>query len=200
MEQTYLTLTPEFGGTKFGPFSGTINLGTDGGRCQITLAPGTAGVQPLHAMITDTGNGWQVQPTQMGAQVFLRKPNGRVVPVTMAVQAGAGDTVVLGNQAGPALVLSRATPPRVGTSSGGGMSRRNKLSGDAFAREARRQVESSLITTPYGREIYRFWTRFRSGSFMRPRYIIGAVGGLLFLVGTGCVGCVGAIGTYLGLQ
>ncbi|MFT7518027.1 MAG: hypothetical protein ACI9MC_000151 [Kiritimatiellia bacterium] len=200
MQQTYLTLTPEFGGTKFGPFSGTINLGTDGGRCQIVLAA-SSGIQPLHAMITDTGTAWQVQPVQMGAPVFLRKPNGRVLPVTMAVQAAPGDAVVLGSQSGPALLLSRASVAPVGGAAGGGGSRRGgKLSTDAFSREARRQVESTLITMPYGREAYRFYTRLRSGSFMRPRYIIGAVGGLVFVVGTGCVGCLGTVAAWLGMQ
>ncbi|MFT4978994.1 MAG: hypothetical protein ACI8S6_004904, partial [Myxococcota bacterium] len=35
---TYLSLTPEFGGTRFGPFEGLgVRLGADANRCHIVL-------------------------------------------------------------------------------------------------------------------------------------------------------------------
>jgi hypothetical protein len=203
MSQTFLTLAPDQGGTRFGPFTGTINLGSDASRCQLVLQAGM-GIEPIHALVTDSGAGWQVQPAAFGCLVYLRKPNGRVLSVNTGVQASEGDTIVLGSQAGPALTLARAgvtaPGPAPGAKPGFSVPGAQNLSGNAFAREARRQAEASLITTPYGREAYRWWTRFRSGALMRPRYIIGAVVAVLGFFGLGCFTCFGAVAAWMGLR
>lgn len=208
MSQTFLTLSPEQGGTRFGPFGGTINLGSDAARCQIVLQP-VGGVQPIHALVTDTGSAWQVQPAGFGCVVFLRKPNGRILSVNTAVQASPGDSVIVGSQGGPAFTLSRAgspasaTPggPTPGRRPGGGIPGAQHLNANAYAREAKRQASTAFITQlPYGREIYRWWTRYRSGAMFRPRYVIGAIAGVLAFFGLGCVSCFGLIAALLGLR
>ena len=48
---TYLRLTPEFGGTRFGPFEGVeIRLGSNGEQCHIVL-PESLGVFPEHVKL-----------------------------------------------------------------------------------------------------------------------------------------------------
>jgi hypothetical protein len=204
MSQTLLLLQP--GGQRFGPFAGTITIGADARRSQVVLPPGS-GAQPAHAMLTDTGTGWQLQPASIGAALFLRKPDGRVLSVTTAVQVDPGDHVVVGSRQGPALLVQRmaaqpgaapgAPPPG---RAGGGFAGSQHLNQGAFAREARRQVESTLVTLPMGREIYRFWTRFSSGALFRPRYIIGAIVALVALFGAGCVSCAGIVAAAIGLR
>lgn len=202
MSQTLLTLSPEHGGARFGPFGkGTLTIGSDAKRCQVVIAP-ALGAAPVHAVLTDTGNGWQVQPAQIGAAVFVRTAKGRVSPVTTATPVANGDAVVIGTQSGPALTVTRAS---VGPSTNAGRAKgripgSEHLSANAYQREARRQVESMVVRHPIGREVYRWWTRWKTGALLRPRYVIGAVVGLVGLFGAGCVGCFGLIGAILGLR
>lgn len=203
MSQTLLTLSPEFGGSRFGPFAGgSISIGSDPGRCQVVLHSST-GAAPVHAILSDTGTGWQLQPTQIGAALFLRKRNGRVAPITTTAAVEPGDSIVVGSQSGPALTVTRAA---VGPSTNAAKGRGPKipgskhLSANAYQREARRQAESMLVRHPVGREVYRWWTRWKTGALLRPRYVIGALVGLVGLLGVGCTGCVGLLGVALGLR
>jgi len=204
MSQTVLTLSPELGGTRFGPFaSGTISLGTDAGRCQVVLHPSTRAL-PVHAMVTDTGSGWQLQPSQVGAQVFVRS-GGRISQVQGAAQLSAGDVIVLGHQSGPSLTISRmAAAPRPGGPAARGGNPKipgsQHLSGNAFGREIWRQIESTLVSMPYGRDIYRVVHRARTGAMFRPRNLIAMGVAAIGLVGFGCVSCFGAIGTFLAIR
>jgi len=51
----YLTLTPEFGGTRFGPFEGIeCRLGSNADRCNITIPEGM-GVQKEHCKVIRQG-------------------------------------------------------------------------------------------------------------------------------------------------
>jgi len=204
MSQTLLTLSPEFGGSRFGPFAaGSITIGSDPGRCQVVLHSST-GAAPTHAILTDTGASWQLQPAQIGAALFLRKRNGRVAPITTTTPVEPGDTIVVGAQSGPALTVTRAA---ASPGANAGKARRGPnipgskhVSASAYQRELRRQAESSLVRHPVGREVYRWWTRWKTGALLRPRYVIGAIVGLVGLFGVGCTGCVGFIGIALGLR
>jgi hypothetical protein len=129
---SYLQLAPEQGGTRFGPFpGGTIQLGSDRGRCQIVL--GVPGIAPVHGMVVDNGNGtFTVQPTTRGGMFLVQ--GGNTWPLESAVTARSGDTIVLGNQAGPRFTLQFEDPrgkpappggwniggPTQGSSGGGG--------------------------------------------------------------------------------
>lgn len=200
MSQTLLTLSPEFGGARFGPFgSGTISIGTDASRCQVVLHPST-GALPVHAMLTDTGSGWQLQPSQVGAVVFVRS-GGRISQLQGYATLQAGDTLVIGSQNGPGLIVSRMAPTAAPRPGGGirgpSIPGASNLTGNAFSREIWRQLESTLVTLPYGRDIYRFVHRFRTGALFRPRNLIAMGVGLIGLFGFGCVSCFGAIGTAI---
>jgi len=203
MSQTLLTLSPEFGGSRFGPFGpGTLSIGSDVKRCQVVLHASTGAV-PVHAMLTASGDGWQLQPAQVGAAVFLRKANGRIAPVTTLTPVANGDAIVIGSQSGPALIVTRAA---VGPATNAGRKTKGRvpgsehLSASAYQREARRQVESTIVRHPVGREIYRWWTRYKTGALLRPRYVIGAVVALIGMLGVGCVGCLGLVSALLGLR
>jgi hypothetical protein len=204
MSQTVLTLTPEFGGSRFGPFTGgTLSIGTDAARCQVALHPST-GAMPVHGLLTDLGQRWQIQPAVAGAALFVRKANGRIVPVTTAVQVDPGDAIVVGSQSGPTLLVSRVAEargpgPAAGRPGGPKIAGSQHFTQDRWTREIYRQVELFLVTLPGGREIYRAWTYYKTGALFRPRYIIGAVVGLFGLFGVGCLSCFGAIGAFFGL-
>lgn len=202
MSKTLLTLSAEHGGQRFGPFGkGTLSIGTDSGRCQVVLDK-TSGAAPVHATLTDTGAGWTLQPAQIGAALFVRKPNGRVAPITTGSPIESGDAIVIGTQSGPALTVSRAAVAASNKTAGpkGRIPGSQHLNKNAFQREIQRQALSNFTRNPVGREIYRFWTRWRSGSFLRPRYVIGAVVGLVGMLGVGCLGCLGVVGAALGLR
>lgn len=205
MLPTVLTLAPEFGGARFGPFpGGIIHLGTDANRCQVVLHPST-GALPVHALVSDLGQKWQVQQGSVGAGLYVRKPSGQMLAVQGAVQIEQGDAIVVGHQQGPSLYIARMVPPPAGAQRGAAKGRSNipgaqHLNQGAFAREAKRQIESTLVTMPMGREVYRFWTRARSGALLRPRNLIAAGTGLLAFMGMGCLGCFGFIAVILGLR
>ncbi|MFK7931456.1 MAG: hypothetical protein AB8H79_24975 [Myxococcota bacterium] len=203
MLPTILTLGPEFGGSRFGPFNGgTIQLGTNAASCQVVLHPST-GALPVHALITDLGQKWQVQQGQVGAGLYVRKPNGRVLNVQGAMQIEQGDAVVVGHQNGPSLTISRMVAAPAGSQRpkpGARVPGSQHLSTDAFTKEARRQIESTLVTMPMGREIYRFWSRAKTGVLFRPRNLIAGGVALVGFFGVGCMGCFGMVGLWLGLR
>ena len=74
------------------------------------------------------------------------------------------------------------------------------LNKKSYEREVQRQALSAFTRNPYGREIYRWWTRWRTGALLRPRYVIGAIIALVGFLAMTCVGCFGAVGVWLGLQ
>lgn len=204
MLPTLLTLGPEFGGGQFGPFNGgVIHLGTDASRCQVVLHPST-GAQAVHALITDLGQKWQLQPGQVGAGLYVRSANGRVQAVQGAVQIAHGDAIIVGHQNGPSLYISRMVAPPAqaprAQAPGASIPGSQHLTSDKLAREARRQVESTIVSMPYGREIYQWWVQAKTGSLLRPRNVIAAVVALVGLFGFGCVSCFGAVALFLGLR
>ncbi len=168
-----LTLTPQWGGTAFGPFQGTaVQLGSDNGACQIVLGP-ELGVAPVHAVVWLGADGsFGLQPGAHGAGLYLFSDGSPLArPVTAPVQARAGDAFALGSPTGPRFLLGHHTgavarPPA--PSRGPGV-----LPGaDAMQRELQRQVTSRLGAGPLA-GVNRWVQRFRSGSLFTPRAILG---------------------------
>lgn len=198
MTHTTLTLDAARGGTRFGPFGpGTLTFGSDPSRCQIVV-PSESGILPCHAMISVHGSGWRIQPAAIGAPIFVRTM-GRLQPVSSYADVSVGDEIVLGSPQGPSYRVDRAgTAPRAATANSSsvlsGIPGSEHLTADAFKREGWRQLESSLVTLPYGRDIYRIVHRVRTGAWLRPRNIIAGAVALVVFLGGGCLTCASALG------
>src|SRR4051794_10756500 len=94
---TFLQLTPEFGGTKFGPFEGSeVRLGSDPGSSDITL-PETLGVAGQHVkVLRQQDNSFILAPVDRAAPVFhYRAGTARPKQVTAPLAVAAGDAFSL---------------------------------------------------------------------------------------------------------
>lgn len=209
---TFLQLAPEQGGNRFGPFvGGSINLGSDQKRCQIFL--GMPGIAPIHATIMDHGNGgYTVAPTQRGLGLLLMQ-NGQFKTVDAPMQARSGDTVLVGGHNGARFMLmfDGAGGKQPVAAMGGGMiggagaamantqagrAAQNRYArqggfGNAMMAEVQRQAFGRLIAKTPLRDYYSLIYRFRSGSALQPRYIVAALGSVVFLLGGAFVSCSG---------
>ena len=185
-----LTLSPAWGGTAFGPFSGTaVQLGSDAGQCQITL-PAEHGVHPIHAVVWAAADGsFGMQPGAQGAGLYLfREGGGMAHPVTAPVQLRLGDAFAIGRPDGPRFTVGRmaAQPSPAGGGKKRGFSPGAVLpSQDALQREVRRQVTSRLGSGPLA-GLSTLLVQLRSGQLMQPRYIFGAI----VVLAAGCAGVV----------
>lgn len=200
MGDTWLQLPPEMGGTRFGPFrGGIVQIGTDNRQCQIVLQP-SSGVAPVHVTVAVQGPGsYLVQPIQRGFGLFLVRAGGGMSPVAAAVQASAGDTLVVGTPAGPRFTLSYEetsaqprTPGRGQAGPGGAGGFAGKLGQEMM----RQQKARWLMRNPLYREYYRLSHRYRSGALTNPRVLAGLLlggAGALFAIGTACLGGMGVL-------
>ena len=200
MGDTWLQLPPEMGGTRFGPFrGGIVQIGTDNRQCQIVLQP-TPGIAPVHVTVAVQGPGsYLVQPIQRGFGLFVVRAGGGMSPVAAAVQASAGDTLVVGTPSGPRFTLTyeeasvqvngaRQTQQRQGGASG--------FAGRLGQELMRQQKARWLMRNPLYREYYRLSHRYRSGALTNPRVLVGLLlggGGALFALGTACLGGMGVL-------
>lgn len=214
---TVLTLTPDFGGARFGPFtSGNVSVGSDP-QCQV-LVSAELGVLPLHAWVTERSGGWTVHPGAPGAVLFVTR-KGRTTPVTGPTDLGAGDSVVLAGRDGVAFVVggttsspiatpgrpaaarppaARSSPPAGRTNIAGPQAaprrapsgpRRGPPTAGALADEAQRMVEVEMMRFGPIQQIRQAIFRYNAGTFFQPRYIVGA---LFAMASGGFVTCTGA--------
>ncbi len=77
--------------------------------------------------------------------------------------------------------------------------RKTKSFAQGMQDEVGRQLQSQFVRSSPGREIYQLYFRLRSGSFLRPRYVLGALVSVVAAAAIGCVGLLGAVAAYLGL-
>lgn len=191
----YLRLTPEFGGTRFGFFEGIeVVLGSDGSRCDITL-PQNLGVLAVHVRVMrQADNSMLLAPAERTAAVFLWKQNART-PSQIATPTAVrhGDSFALVTENGPRFVIELAElPAEVKEARDKKPSIRDKrLTGDAFAKEAKRQAWTKVLVTGPGQFLQRAWTFVKSGAIFQPRYIflgITMLGGYALAGGMTCKG------------
>jgi len=194
MSATFLTLSPEFGGTRFGPFGpGSVGLGSDASQCTVVLSPQT-GVQPVHAWLTVTGSGWVLQPAVTGAAIFVSQGGREFQPVGSQAQLSPGDAFVLAHAQGVRFILEVGPMPAADSGVAGPRhrGRRPPTAGD-MAREVRRQAGVSAMTHGPLAEISKLFFRARSGALFQPRYVVGALIAVGGLAVTGCAGLVTAL-------
>jgi hypothetical protein len=122
--QVFLQLTPEFGGTKFGPFQGAeIRLGSEPGRNDIVLPEGL-GVAPEHArLVKQPDESFILSPVERTAQIYLYRVDGRPPkPVQSPIAVVMGDGFSLVTQEGPRFIIVLEMEKRAagGDDKGGG--------------------------------------------------------------------------------
>ena len=199
MSETYLQLSPQHGGHRFGPFrTGAVYFGTDRSKCQIIL-DSSSGVGPCHAILTIAPNQtYTLSATSRSHPVFVVPPGSSQAyacldPVTIQ----AGSTIYLGSIQGPQFSLIRhGAQPNTSPPGAAPPGRRPGQPGygDAIGQEVHRQVESHLLTkVPAFRIFQEYWYKYKTGVLSQPRNIIALVVIALGFVGTGCMGCVSSI-------
>ncbi|MBN1336728.1 MAG: hypothetical protein JXB39_12290 [Deltaproteobacteria bacterium] len=180
----YLRLAPEFGGTRFGPFQGIeVVLGSDAGRCDITLAE-ALGVLPVHVRILRQPDlSLIIAPVERTATVFLWRASARrPTQLEVATAIRPGDAFALVTEQGPRFIVELDTLPEqaAGGSGAFGSKARKRLSGKALADEGKRQALTQVLTTKIGAEVQRAFTFIKTGTFLQPRYLFV---GLMLIAG-----------------
>ena len=194
----FISLTRQFGGTRFGPFDGPyVALGSDAQQCHIVL-PRELGVFPIHCWVTiDPGGGFVVQPAQQGAYVYSHA-QGAPAGISSAERLASGQHFSLVSPDGPCFLLEgaaamatpglgRAQQGQGGRTVPGRRSGRGMPTAGDMLQEVRRQAGVHLMTGPLAQFSHLFH-RARSGALFQPRYIIGAVIALCGAIVTGCSG------------
>lgn len=187
----FLDLAPQFGGTRFGPFSQGVTLGSDPERCHITL-PAQMAIQPVHAWIVPVGMELRLQVAEIGAVVYL-KDAGRPSLVQGSRVIGPGDVLILGHPDGVRFTLQSSTQalanprPQAQSAQTG---RRGPPTAAAMAAEAKRQAEVAVMTTTAGAQVSHALHRLQSGTLTNPRVVIA---GIISIGGMLMVGCSGIL-------
>ena len=177
---TYLRLTPEFGGTRFGPFEELeVRLGSEPDRCHIVLQP-ELGVQPEHVKLFRQGHDSLIlAPSDRTASVFLYRMNsGKPTHVSAPTAVQPGDAFALVTPGGARFIIELDELPeeikeqRALARGSGGKTGRKRLSKEAFAGEAKRQAFTSLLVTGPAQLAQRAFTFVKSGAIFMPRNIL----------------------------
>ncbi len=184
----YLRLTPEFGGTRFGPYEELeVRLGSDGDRCHIVLSE-TLGVQAEHARVIRQGpQNLILAPAERTATIFLWKQGARrPTPLGTLTAIRPGDSFSLVTETGPRFIVELDELPeeireaRSFSRTGVG---RSRLSAKSMGSEVKRQAWTTLLVQGPAQIAQRAVTFVRSGAIYQPRNIILGVtiaGGWLF--------------------
>ena len=182
----YLKLTPEFGGTRFGPFEGLeVRLGSNPDRCHIVL-PDSFGVLPEHAKVIRQGpQNLILSPAERTASLFLwEKGARRPEQVTTPRAVRAGDSFALVTPSGPRFVVELDELPeevrreREEAAKRVGVGRR-RLSKESMAAEGKRQIFTQLLVLGPMQMVQRAVTFVKSGAIFQPRNIFIGV----FMIG-----------------
>lgn len=183
----FLQLSPEFGSTKFGPFTGAeIRLGNDPGRNDIVL-PENLGVSVEHCRVVKQQGDetFIVAPVDRTSLVFVWRKDGRPPKQITAPQALTdGDGFSLGAAEGPRFIIVLEYPkPAGGAPDAGGPKAglgkaAQKLSSKGLLDEIKRRGFAKALTSSLGHNLANAFTFIKSGTFLQPRYII--VGLMLF--------------------
>ncbi len=193
---TFLQLSQEFGGTRFGPFDTVeIRLGSDPSRNDITL-PESLGVGPEHVKILKQQDGsFIVAPIDRTAAVFFWRSNSRKskqISAPMAVQGGDGFSLVtpegprfyLMVEADPASIAEAAKESE-GPDIGGMASGKGK----GVLREIKRVGLAKVMTTNVGHFFQNAGRMIVTGQIFSPMYIVMGMtmaSGWLFAGGASC--------------
>jgi hypothetical protein len=194
MAQTFLDLPPQMGGQQFGPFYGTVQIGSDSAACQIVLNT-MPGIAPIHAQLTDQGDGtYMIAPTQRGYGLFVAQGGGaQLKPCPGATVVNPGDSIIVGTPAGPRFNIRRVEGPAGSAGSnvpkGGGSGMGSKVMNELW----RQQYARLMYRNPIFRQFQHMSFRYRSGALSNPRVLVGLITGSIAIVGAGIAGCAGIV-------
>lgn len=197
---TFLQLTPEFGGTKFGPFEAPeIRLGSDPGASDITL-PETLGVASQHVkLLRQQDNSYILAPVDRAAPIFhYRAGTARPKQVTAPMAVAPGDSFSLVTPEGPRFVIiteSDAKAIQAAAEEAAGPDWLKKVQPNAtrlregLLKEIKRRGFAVVFTSRLGNLYMRTWTMVRTGAIFSPVYIVSGMlmlSGWLFAGGAAC--------------
>lgn len=192
----YLALTPEFGGTRFGPFEGLeCRLGSDNERCHIVLPP-ALGVLQEHARVIRQGpSNLILAPAERTAALFLWKKGARrPEQLNTPTAVRPGDSFSLVTPDGPRFIVELAPlPPELAAKRAEQKKRtgvgRSRLSAESMGAEVKRQAFTQLLVTKPAQMLQRAVVFVKSGAIYQPRNIIMGltiIGGMAFAGFAGC--------------
>lgn len=172
----YLTLSPEFGGTRFGPFEGLeARLGSDKDRSHITL-PEALGVAREHCKVIRQGGASMIlSPSDRTAAVWLWKGDARrPVQVQTPTAVRAGDSFSLVTPEGPRFFIELGELPPEMKAARSPASRRGPkgLTAGKFAQAGKDLALARLFTIGPVAMANRAWYFVKSGAIWQPRILI----------------------------
>jgi hypothetical protein len=186
----YLTLSPEFGGTRFGPFEALeVRLGADRERCHIVL-PEAFGVAREHCKVIRQGEGLILAASERTAAVFVWKGDARrPTQIQAPTSVRPGDSFALVSPEGARFTVVLAPLPAEVLAAREKQKRKSKLSAEGFAQEGWRLLLARIWSLgPFGL-LMRGWYLITSGSILQPRILIPlviAAVGYLGMAGSSC--------------
>lgn len=188
----YLTLAPEFGGRRFGPFEGLeVRLGTDAQRCHIVLAEGFGVVRDHCKVVRQGPTNLILTPSERTAAVWLWRAGApRPVQVQAPTAVRTGDWFSLVTPDGPRFYVELAPLPAdlLAQRRPGKRTWRN-LTPQRFFREAWSLFVARLYTFNPIAVGARLWYFVVSGAIWQPRYIILGFLALTTMISTGVGSC-----------
>lgn len=175
---TYLRLSQEFGGTRFGPFEGAeVRLGSNPERCHIVL-PEALGVRAEHARLMRQGpQNLILAPSERAAAIYLYKAGERRhVQLNTPTAVRPGDSFALVTADGPRFIIEldelppeikakREESKRVATG-------KRRLSAEAMGNEVKRQAWTRVLVLGPAQFAQRAMVYIKSGAIYQPRNII----------------------------
>lgn len=175
----YLVLSPEFGGTRFGPFEGLeARLGSNKDRCHITL-PESLGVAKEHCKVIRQGGANMIlAPSERTAAVYLWKGDARrPIQVQAPTAVKPGDSFALVTSEGPRFFIELGDlPPEMKAARAPARRGPQNLTAGRFGRAGLDLVLARLYTLSPVAIAMRGFYFIKSGAIWQPRIIIiGAI-------------------------
>ncbi len=195
---TFLQLSQEFGGTRFGPFDQVeVRLGSDPDQSDITL-PAELGVAPQHVkVLKQQDETYILAPVDRTAALFFfRSTGGKSKQVTAPLACKAGDSFALVTPEGPRFFLQSEKNPKAikeaaAESEGPGFAGINapNIKTEGIVNEIKRRGFAAVFTTKLGNMWMTAWRMIKTGQIFSPVYIVGGMlmlFGWLGVAGSGC--------------
>ena len=174
----YLTLTPEFGGHRFGPFEGLeVRLGTDRDRCHIVISEGLGVVRDHCKVLRQGPNSLILTPAERTAAVWLWRATAlRPTQVQTPTAVRPGDAFSLVTPEGPRFFIELAPlPPDVLAARKPATRGFRRLTPARLIQEIYRFILARLYTFNPIAIAARGWYFITSGAIFQPRILIGLV-------------------------